>query len=67
MRGRRFESEGDEPIFVVLMGDGYAMISQANGAGQVESVGTDVERLRAMADYIEAKSKNTDRGCGKAA
>ncbi len=67
MQGKVFESDGDEPLYVIEMGGGFGMISQANERGKVESIGADAQRLRAMADYLDALSKNTDQGNRKQA
>jgi hypothetical protein len=61
MQGEVFEATGDEPLYVINMGDGYGVISQDDGNGRCESIAADSQRLRAMADYLDRATKNTDR------
>lgn len=57
MRGTVFASAGDEPLHVIDMGDGYGVLSQLNERGEVESIGTDAQRLRDIADYLEGRQE----------
>lgn len=62
MLGEVFEAAGDEPIYLIDMGDGYGIVSQTNELGQCESIATDANRLRAIADRLDGRAaNNSDR------
>lgn len=59
MQEKKFD---DEDVSVLMLGDGYGRLTQANGLDHAECIIADGAALRAIADYLDGIVKNTDQG-----